>query len=268
MEGVTLENQFDMEDTNMKIAVVSDIHGNKQALEAVLADIAGYKPHHIVCLGDVVGYGGDPEWCVQTVKAVCSVCILGNHDVVVAEIQQLHGLNPMALYALSWTMDNISEDSLAFLRSLSYVAQGHGNKIGYVHSSFPHPQGFGYLFRWERIQEHFEAQKHKIVFLGHSHVPDCWTTDGKKVFGTFGFRNNFVEFDLEGPHSDKSFINVGSVGQPRDGDSRASYALVEKEGSRLLIHNKRVEYNIESAQKRIRECGLPENLADRLERGK
>jgi len=251
------------------IAVISDIHGNKQALEAVLADIANYDIDHVVCLGDIVGYGGDPEWCVQTVKSTASICILGNHDVVVAEIQKIHGMNPIAITAQVWTMDNISEDSLEFIRSLSYVAQEPGGKIGYVHASLPHPQGFGYLLQYERIEEHLKDQDHRIMFVGHSHLPDCWSTDGTKIFNAFTFcAGGVIRFNLDGSGDDKSFVNVGSVGQPRDRDPRASYALVEMEDSELKITNRRVEYDVKSAQSRIRECGLPEKLAIRLEYGK
>jgi predicted phosphodiesterase len=251
----------------MTIAVISDIHGNKQAFEAVLEDIAKFDIDHIVCLGDIVGYGGDPDWCVQTVKAVASISILGNHDVVVAEIQRIGGMNPVAVTALVWTMDNVSENSLKFIRGLSYLAQEPGGKIGYVHGSLPHPQGFGYLLQYEYIEEHLKSQSSRIMFVGHSHQPDYWSTDGKKIFSAMTFRNGSVRFNI-GNGIDKSVVNVGSVGQPRDHDPRASYVLVETDGSDLKITNRRVEYDVESAQGRIRECGLPEGLAVRLEFGK
>jgi len=253
----------------MTIAVISDIHSNKQAFEAVLEDIAKFDIDHIVCLGDIVGYGGDPDWCIQTVKAVASISILGNHDVAVAEIQRIGGMNPVAITALVWTVDNISEDSLKFIRGLSYLAQEPGGKIGYVHGSLPRPHGFGYLLQYERIEEHLESQSSRIMFAGHSHQPDCWSTDGEKIFNAMTFRNGTVRFNIENG-IDKSVVNVGSVGQPRDHDPRASYVLVETEtdGSDLKITNRRVEYDVKSAQGRIRECGLPEKLAVRLEFGK
>ena len=253
----------------MFIAVISDIHGNRQALEAVLGDIAGYMPDHIVNLGDVVGYGGDPEWCLQTIKYTASISILGNHDVNAADMEPIHpSVNPVAALALHWTSQHLSDDSKSFLRGLQYQAQEPCGRIGYVHSSVPHPESFHYLLRRERIEEHLQEQTQKITFVGHSHLPDCWSTDGTKMFCLFGYRSGFVSFDLNGPEQDKSMVNTGSVGQPRDHDPKASYALLEIEGSKLKIMNKKVEYDIETAQARIREAGLPEALATRIEFGR
>ena len=264
MENEILKNGAE----HMTIAVISDVHGNRQALEAVLEDVAKYDVNHIVNLGDIVGYGADPEWCVQAIKSVASISILGNHDVVAAGIQSIAGMNPVAITALVWTMDNVSEDSLKFLRGLSYLAYGPDSKMGYVHSSLPHPQDFGYLFRNERIEEHLAAQRSRIMFVGHSHLADCWSTDGKKIFSAITYRNGTVKFDLGRSDTDKSVVNVGSVGQPRDRDPRASYGLVEIEGAYLKITNRRVEYDVESAQRRIRQFNLPDSLAERLEDGK
>jgi len=251
----------------MNIAVISDVHGNRQALEAVIEDMSIYKPDHVVNLGDIVGYGGDPEWCVKRVSELASISVLGNHDAFAIRKTEMN-MNHIARQAVEWAAGQLSPESRSFLDSLQYYAQELDGKLGYVHSSLPNPEYFLYIMTKGHVSEHLKHQDNKLVFIGHSHSPDRWSTDGDDVFHIQPFYQENAIHDMDGPSNEKSVINVGSVGQPRDYDPRASYAIIEIEGDEARITNRRVEYDIPSAQRRILEAGLPAVLAERIEFGR
>ena len=248
----------------MRLAILSDIHGNLEALEAVLADAGERGYDHLLCLGDVVGYGADPEACVQRIREVVwhtdgvDVVVKGNHDEATAN--GIDGdFNPAAREAVRWTREHLSSDTLAWLQTLPMTLESSG--LFLVHASPCKPQEWIYVTTFDEALDAFLAFPQKAAFIGHSHVPFHVFTDPsytrierddrEKIRMMSGFRY---------------LVNVGSVGQPRDGDPRACYEMVDLEEETL--ERIRVTYPIETAADKIRDAGLPRFLADRLYRGR
>ncbi len=248
----------------MRLAILSDIHGNLEALEAVLADakIRGYD--RLLCLGDVVGYGADPEACVQRIRQVVwrafgvDAVVKGNHDDATANGVD-DDFNPAAKEAVRWTREHISDETFAWLTKLPMVVETSG--VFLVHASPYKPDEWIYVTTYDEASDAFAAFNQKVAFIGHSHVPFHVLTDltytrierddREKIRMMSGFRY---------------LVNVGSVGQPRDGDPRACYEMVDLEEE--ILERIRVTYPIEIASDKIRRAGLPCFLADRLLKGR
>jgi len=242
----------------MRIALLSDVHGNLPAFEAVLADVDSQKPDEIWCLGDLVGYGAQPDECVQLARERCDLCLAGNHDLVVTGEIDISDFSSSAAAAARWTQQNISEDALAFLRSLRPVEPDRA--IGLYHAS-PRDPVWEYVLSTWQADECMDLMDPRVGAVGHSHVALWFRRDGEgKVEGAPAEAG--LEHDLS--HSEW-LLNPGGVGQPRDGDARAAWLLLDTEG--WSAQWRRVDYPIEEAAKAIEAAGLPQVLAQRLYTG-
>jgi diadenosine tetraphosphatase ApaH/serine/threonine PP2A family protein phosphatase len=240
----------------MRYAVLSDIHGNLEALEAVLADAAS-RADSLLCLGDVVGYGADPAACIELVAERAEAFIAGNHEHGVTGLLDLDWFNAAARAAAEWTRERLDGDHLGFLKALPLVAEVGGATL--VHASPRQPEEWAYLITAADGFETFGAFATRLCFVGHSHVPGVWS------LGSSGpeYLPGAVAVALEPGR--RYLVNVGSVGQPRDRDARAAYALWDVERGSVAI--RRVPYDVGTAQRKILAGGLPRLLSDRLSWG-
>jgi diadenosine tetraphosphatase ApaH/serine/threonine PP2A family protein phosphatase len=239
-----------------RVAVISDVHGNRHALDAVLAAVAAEMPDEVWCLGDLVGYGPQPNECCAEVAARADLCLAGNHDLVVLGALDLHDFAGDAAAAASWTRGVLDPAARAYLEGLSPTATRDGAEL--FHGSARDPV-WEYVLSEEAAWWTLQATTAPLVLVGHSHVPLAIWLDGEDLGG--GVARGGTAADLG---SGRWLLNPGSVGQPRDGDPRAAYLLLER-GHRATFH--RVEYPVEKTQTEIRERGLPEPLAARLAQG-
>ncbi len=244
----------------MRIMVFSDVHGNLTALEAVLAHAGPVDAYW--CLGDLVGYGPDPEACVQRVRSLPNlVCLQGNHDAGVLGILDEEWFNPEARYSLLWTRKQLSEESLAFLRELEPLQVLPEWDVTLVHGSLLLPLE-EYLTTPERAQLSLERLTTSWGCFGHTHVASLFTWNADDRVELLVPRGEEVAY----PIAPRTLVNPGSVGQPRDGDPRASYAIYDTETQIWTWY--RVPYDITQVQRRIREAGLPLRHAMRLAYGR
>jgi diadenosine tetraphosphatase ApaH/serine/threonine PP2A family protein phosphatase len=239
-----------------RVAVISDVHANRHALNAVLAAIEASKADELWCLGDLVGYGPEPNECCRAVAGRAEVCLAGNHDLVVLGSLSIHDFAGDAAAAARWTQTVLADDSREFLAGLPSSMRRDG--VDLFHGSARDPV-WEYVLSDEAAWWTLQATDQPLVLVGHSHVPLAIALDGDELNG--GVAPDGTILDLE---SGRYLLNPGSVGQPRDGDPRAAYLLVEL-GRRASFH--RVEYPVEETQAEMRERGLPEALAERLAAG-
>jgi predicted phosphodiesterase len=237
----------------VRIAVVSDVHSNLAALEAVLAAIDASPPDEIWCLGDVVGYGPRPNECCEIVAARAEICLGGNHDLAVRGTIDLAEFSGDAAVAARWTRDVLDEPSRAFLDGLD--PQGERSGVAMYHGSARDPV-WEYVLSDEAAAATLALSPLPLVLVGHSHVAleIAWVDDTL----TGGLAPRGTEVPLEG----RVLLNPGSVGQPRDGDPRAAYLVLDL--GRRTGTFQRVDYDIERTQAEMRSAGLPETLAARL----
>ena len=241
----------------MKYALIADIHANLEAFEVVLEDAQKNNCTHYVCLGDVVGYNPNPRECMKIVRDMEMPCIMGNHDEYCAGDIDLSGFNPHASQAITWTRDQLSDDERDWLKRLKYLRMIANFTI--VHSTLDAPKRWGYVMSKLDAAASFTYQNTGVCFFGHPHVPLAFVRDSSS--GTGG------KYDmLTVEKGKKYFMNVGSVGQPRDGDPRAAYVIYDLKAG--IIELRRLEYDFEKTQAKILEAGLPERLANRLALGK
>lgn len=240
----------------MRFAIIADIHGNLEALEVVLKDIKEQRCTHRVCLGDVVGYGASPKQCLDIVRELQMPCIKGNHDEYCSIDEALEGFNPHAAEAVLWTRKQLSEDDRKWLRELKYTRMV--TNFTTVHATLDAPQRWGYVFDKLAAAASFTYQNTQMCFFGHTHVPVAFMRDSVVRGGTYS------KFRVD-PNK-KYFINVGAVGQPRDNNPKAAYVVYDTDLNTIEL--RRLEYDIPKAQKKIRDAGLPERLADRLAHGR
>lgn len=240
----------------MKFAIIADIHGNLEAFRVVLNDAQKQQCTHYACIGDVVGYGANPVECLALVRKMGMPCVKGNHDEYCSIDDHTEGFNPAAAEAVQWTRKQLSEDGRQWLRDLKYVRMVTNFTI--VHATLDGPQRWGYVFDKLAAAASFPYQNTPVCFFGHTHVPVAFIRDSMVRGGTYS------KFKIEA--GKKYFINVGAVGQPRDGNPKAAYVVYDlSEGT---IELRRLDYDIATAQKKIREAGLPERLAERLAYGR
>ncbi len=240
----------------MRLAIFGDIHANLEALQAVLADADERGCTHYACLGDVVGYNANPHECVEILKELDCPVVKGNHDEQASISSDLEGFNPLAEEAINWTRENLTEEDKEWLRDLRMVRQVRDFTI--VHATLDTPHRWGYVFNQLDAASSFTYQHTSVCFYGHTHAPKAYVRDG--VVTNVPFDNLRIE------QGKKYFINVGSVGQPRDGDWHASYAIYHTDKN--FVSLRRLKYDIDAAQDKIVAAGLPQRLADRLALGK
>ena len=240
----------------MKYAVIADIHANWEAFHVVLNDAKEQKCTHYCCVGDVVGYGANPKECLEVVRDLGMPCVKGNHDEYCSSEDDLEGFNPHAAEAVRWTRKQLAMEDREWLRDLKYVRLVASFSV--VHATLDGPQRWGYVFDKLMAAASFTYQNTSVCFFGHTHVPVAFVRDAVVRGGTYS------KFRVEAGR--KYFVNVGSVGQPRDGNPKAAYVIYDlDEGS---IEIRRLDYDILKAQKKIIAAGLPQRLADRLAVGK
>lgn len=234
-------------------AIIGDIHANLDALNVVLDDCRSQGVTDFLCTGDVVGYNAEPHACLEIVRSLGCPIVMGNHDHYVSSEQNLDDFNPHAAAVIEWTRSQLSDEEMTFLHNLPFVKTQMG--ITLVHSTMDNPQQFGYVFDHLQAESHFTHQVTPLCFHGHTHCPMIYEKQIKAVY-----RIDAQDFTM--PIGRKYFINVGSVGQPRDGDPRASYLLYDPKARKIRF--RRLEYDVEAAQEKIIRAGLPARLAQRL----
>jgi diadenosine tetraphosphatase ApaH/serine/threonine PP2A family protein phosphatase len=240
----------------MRVAVISDVHANYHALEAVLEEIDAAGVDAVWCLGDTVGYGPRPNDCCATVQRRAGLCLVGNHDLVALGELTVSDFNDEAAAAAVWTSQVLTQESRRFLESLKPFAEVDG--VDLFHASARDPV-WEYVLTEEAARATLALSDAPLVLVGHSHVALALTLEGEDVHG--GLAAADAEVELKG----RWLLNPGSVGQPRDGDPRAAWLLLDLERRFAAFH--RVAYSIEETQSEMRERGLPRMLAARLERG-
>jgi len=240
----------------MLYAIFGDIHANLEALQTVLKDAASAGATHYVCIGDVVGYNANPHECVEIVQQLECPVVKGNHDEQAVMNDDLSAFNPLAAKALAWTRENLTENDKSWLRDLRMTRQVRDFTV--VHSTLDTPQHWGYVFNQLDASASFSYQHTNVCFFGHTHVPRAYIRDTSVL--------SLPLDKLTTEMGKKYFINVGSVGQPRDGDWRSAYTLYDPNKGEMEL--RRLPYDIGTAQQKILDQGLPERLADRLAIGK
>ena len=240
----------------MRFAILSDLHANLEATEAVLADAREHDCTDFVCLGDVVGYNANPHECLEIVQKMKCPVVQGNHDEQAMLTESSRGFNALAEAAINWTRAHLTDQDKEWLRALPLTQQVRDFTL--VHATLDTPEQWGYVFNTLDAVASFAFQETTVCFFGHTHVAGAFVRDDgvKKV--------KVDQLPIE--ESKKYFINVGSVGQPRDGDWRAAYCIYHLEKN--VVEQRRVKYDLATAQKKIIQAGLPRLLADRLELGR
>lgn len=236
----------------MRYAIISDIHSNLEALDVVRLQIERIKPDAVICLGDIVGYGASPNQCVEMIMGIVDTCLAGNHDWGVIGRTDLSYFNRYAREAAIWTARNIEPSARQYLEGLALVYSIEPD-LRFVHATPGNPERWDYIFTIADATRQFRQFNEKICFVGHSHVPGVIEMQ----------RDGRVEATLASSKIEQGcryIVNVGSVGQPRDGDPRACLCIYEDDQVRI----ERFEYDIELARKKIIMAGLPRILGDRL----
>ncbi|MDD3703217.1 MAG: metallophosphoesterase family protein [Victivallaceae bacterium] len=268
-----------------KIAILSDIHSNYEALTAVLAKCDEFGVDKYVSVGDIVGYNADPSICLEMVRSLDLICaVKGNHDEYASSNDDLmEGFNPHAKRAVLWTKTQLTSEQRNWLANMPLRATVPGTNITIVHATLDSPDNWGYVFDLHHAADNFAYQFTQICFCGHSHVPVAFY---KKPISTMSERP--IEEILAWTHQSdegvspkdtlvsdvlsvrletgyKYLFNIGSVGQPRNHDPRASFAIIDTDTKEVF--RQRVAYDFHTTQKKVLEAGLPERLAARLEYG-
>ena len=240
----------------MKFAIFGDVHSNLEALNAVLQDARSHDCTHFVCIGDIVGYNANPSECLDVIQKLDCPVVKGNHDEEASLDTELVGLNPLAQKSMQWTRDNLDLNQKKYLKELKLAR--HVGDFTIVHATLDSPASWGYVTSKFDALESLGYQYTPVCFFGHTHVPAFYFKDLRME----EHQGKSIKIET----GKKYQINVGSVGQPRDGDFRSSYCIYDVD-ERLII-NRRVGYDIKTAQEKILKAGLPEQLAHRLAEGK
>jgi predicted phosphodiesterase len=239
----------------MRVAIISDVHGNRQAFEAVLDAIEASDCEEMWCLGDLVGYGAEPDACVELARRHAAICLAGNHDLGVRGDLPLEDFSRGAALAARWTQDTISSETQEYLMGLEPFQLDE--KVGLYHAS-PRDPVWEYVLSSLQAELCLDVQTHRVCLIGHSHVALSFSRfPGEPATGQT--RAAVVELVLD---DGEWLINPGSVGQPRDGDPRAAWLELDLDGWSAVY--RRVDYDIDGAAAAIRAARLPDSLAERL----
>jgi predicted phosphodiesterase len=238
-------------------AIISDVHANLEALNAVLKKIEKAKVDRLLFLGDSVGYGPDPNECIERLQEKAKILLAGNHDWAAAGMSDITYFNPLARIAIEWTNELLSEKNIEFLQILPLTEELKDDNIFLVHATPKEPEEWHYLSYEHDARLNFNYFKENICFLGHSHVPFIVERSPK---GKIKFHYDRAEIK----EKNRYIVNVGSVGQPRDGNPDAAYVLLRENS----IEIRRVSYDIVLTQRKMRKAGLPEDLIERLSIGR
>jgi diadenosine tetraphosphatase ApaH/serine/threonine PP2A family protein phosphatase len=247
----------------LRVGVISDVHSNLPALEAVLESIEAVGPEEIWCLGDVVGYGAQPDQCTTLVRERCAVSLNGNHDLAVIGTIDASTFSETARAAVDWTRGNVSAETLEFLAGLE--PQGARNGFGLFHAS-PRDPIWEYVLSIDQAEAGLDAQTERVCLIGHSHVSLFFTRPPSTGRKTYAGGAQATDGDLLDMVEGEWLLNPGSVGQPRDGDPRAAWLEIDTDDWTARYH--RVAYDAVAAGAAILEAGLPAALAERLQVGR
>lgn len=244
----------------MRLAIISDIHGNLEALETVLADIDSQNIDEVLCLGDVVGYGVNPNECLDAVRERCSILLLGNHDAAAVGMLSTHHFNIHAKIAIEWTTQALSKAAKTFLQALPLRKVQHQHT--FVHATPYEPNMWYYITSLEEAAFNFQFFETQACFIGHTHIPIMIVLDKEKEL--YVHQDGAIKFD-DKPDC-RFLINVGSVGQPRDRNPNACYGIIDDE-ARTFEH-RRLTYDVAKTQNKMRKEKMPEFLIMRLQDGR
>ena len=249
----------------MKYAILGDIHGNLEALQAVLAVASELGVTKFACIGDIVGYNANPKECLDLLRSLGDDLIgvvKGNHDEYVSNGKETLGFNPLAAAAVEWTRKQLDPEDMEWLHNLpekkNCVLPGRG-RFQLVHGTLDNPSSWGYIFDRFSAETCFQYQIFSVCFIGHTHIPLAFEKTDTTIAGGF-----YGGMQIE--QNRKYLINVGSVGQPRDGNNMAAFVVFSPEESHVQLY--RVEYDIATTQQKIIDAGLPRRLAERLAVGR
>ncbi|HEY5596463.1 MAG TPA: metallophosphoesterase family protein [Candidatus Bipolaricaulota bacterium] len=241
--------------------IISDVHANLAALEAVLARLDDEGVQEIVCCGDVVGYGPWPNECVALVRERCACCVSGNHDAAARGTIDIAQFNGNAGIALRWTLAQLTPESTEFLQSRPMSTPFEGCFV--THGS-PRDPTWEYLLDRRSAYANFQHFEEKICWFGHSHAPTLFVQNSGDIQGGFVAKEGTQILDQQ----ERYLINPGSVGQPRDGNWRAAFAVYERGGAGEQVTFQRVEYDVERTCQAMRAANLPTPLYNRLRLGR
>jgi len=236
----------------LRCAILGDIHGNLPALEAVVRAIKLEGVDTILCVGDLVGYAANPTECIQVIRERGCTVVAGNHDFGAVDRVDLSYFNADARDAIEWTRQQLPETERAYLAGLPLT--GQLDSICLVHSTPYFPEEFAYIQTLYDASLAFSKLEQNIAFVGHTHVPVIFVNSDPLDY--------FLVSEFDVPNGHRVMVNVGSVGQPRDMDPRASYAVLDTDQRKIFM--RRVKYDVEAAADRILKAGLPETNAQRL----
>ncbi|MCX7826605.1 MAG: metallophosphoesterase family protein [Verrucomicrobiae bacterium] len=247
----------------MKLGILGDIHGNLEALQTVLADAKEEGINQFVSVGDLVGYGPNPKECLEVIRDELKCpCVKGNHDELASQDVSTMSFNPIAAEAITWTRNQLDEDHKKYLRGLPMRRLLGDYEL--VHATLDMPKSWGYVFDRLAAASSMNYQNTPVCFFGHTHVPMVFVKEGLTRESPVRLERNWSSLELKPGW--RYFINVGSIGQPRDGNPKCAYVIFDMEKQVVTI--KRLDYDIAAVQYKIRQAGLPEKLATRLEHGK
>jgi len=237
----------------MRYGVFSDVHSNLEALEVVLSALVKEGVDQLLCAGDLVGYGPDPDQCLALLRTHKVQLVCGNHDLAVADGMDLNWFNQAAKEAVLWTRSRLPPSERDALKALPFVWENGEGTL--VHGSLHEPDRFHYVLDAATASRSLDLQKTIVTFIGHTHVPGVFVQEGSRIDFT---RQELLTIDP----ARRYLVNVGSVGQPRDGDPKACTCVYDTETQTL--QTRRIPYPIEAVQAKMRKVGLPEFLAERL----
>jgi diadenosine tetraphosphatase ApaH/serine/threonine PP2A family protein phosphatase len=242
----------------MRYGIFSDIHSNLEALDSVLRAYSSVTIDRFLCVGDIVGYGADPVGCINLVKEIGAVTVAGNHDWASAGVISVDAFNPLAREAVRWTSGRCDHAAAQFLEDLRLVYRE--DPLTLVHASLDDPAEFKYLGDTTPASATFAAMETSVCFVGHTHAVAVYAQTERGAILDESAR----AFTLK--EGFRYIVNVGSVGQPRDGDPRAAYCVFDSDTGRIEIE--RTAYDVTTAARKIRDAGLPAFLAERLLSGR
>lgn len=241
----------------MRYGIFGDIHGNLEALETVIEAMRHEGVERFLCLGDIVGYGANPSECIARVRELDPVIVAGNHDLAAVGMLDISAFNPFAREAVLWCREVLGPEDVAFLAQPNLV-EIVDDEVTIFHASLALPEQFGYIQSPEEAAQSFAFLKTRAGFFGHSHVPAAFFKSMRRI-------ELVTRPELSLGAGASLLVNPGSVGQPRDGDARAAFAVYDAEAGTVSCH--RVDYDVMRAQAKIRDAGLPPIIWERLSQG-